>query len=658
MDTKSRIKELVDILNHHSYRYYVLDDPEISDAEYDNLFNKLKKLEKLYPESVLSYSPTNKVGYKVLSDFAKVKHKTPMLSLSNVFNYDEFLEFDTRVKKILGADKNIEYVAEPKLDGLALSIRYEDGVFAQAATRGDGETGEDITENVKTIKNIPLKMIGAGYPKHFEIRGEVVIPKTEFEKLNTIKINSNEKPFANPRNAAAGSVRQLDSKITAQRPLYFYAHSFTNEDLFETHTEALKKAKNWGFMVPKEILVTTSLQEIKDFFDKLIKHRDNLAVNIDGVVIKVNNTKLQTEIGSIARSPRWATAWKPPAHTAITVVRNITIQIGRTGVLTPVAELEPVEVNGVEIKRATLHNASELERKDIRVGDSVVIERAGDVIPAISRVLEDKRPKGALPFEFPKKCPDCNSTLTRDSVNYLCENKKCPSRIKESLNHFVSRDAMNIDGVGEKLIEQLVETKFVKSFSDIYRLNESTIMMLGRTGKKSSENIINAIKKSKNVSLDKFIYALGIDIIGAETAKELAKKFKSIEKIKNIKTEALQNIDGFGPNTINSLVSFFNDEDNLKQIDELINLGLNISNDGPFNTGTKFNNMSFVITGSFQEITRDEITKLIETNGGKVSSSVSKKTNYVIAGKDPGSKLDKANQLGIKVLDINELLAF
>ncbi len=657
MDARERIKELVNTLNHHSYRYYVLDDPEISDAEYDELFNELKHLESLHPDMVLEYSPTQKVGYKVLTDFKKVKHKIPMLSLSNVFDYEELMDFDLRVKKLLGDNKNLEYVAEPKLDGLAVSISYKDGVFIKAATRGDGEVGEDITENVRTIRNVPLKMLGHDHPKEFEIRGEVVIPKQEFEKLNKVKMENGEKTFANPRNAAAGSVRQLDSKITATRPLYFYAHSFTSEELFKTHTDALEKAKRWGFMVPKNVITTDSIQKIKTFFEDLIRNRQALEVDIDGVVIKVNNTALQSELGSIARSPRWAVAWKPPAHTATTTVNKIAVQVGRTGVLTPVAELEPVEVGGVEIKRATLHNASELERKDIRVGDTVVIERAGDVIPAILRYVDDKRPKGSRKFEFPKKCPDCDIDVVREGVNFVCNNSKCPSRIKEALNHFISRDAMNIDGMGEKLIEQLVERNFIRSFPDIYRLNAATLMMLDRMGTKSANNIINAINESKNVSLDKFIYALGIDLIGSENAKELAKRFKNIDKLKNINEKDLEGIEGFGPNIISSLVSFFNSKDNIKRIDEIISLGVNIQETASAQTSTRLNGLSFVITGSFKEMSRDKISELIEHNGGKVSSSVSKRTSYVIVGTEPGSKLDKAKELNIKTLDLKEFLA-
>lgn len=655
MDIKAKIKALVDELNHHSHRYYVLDDPEISDSEYDSLFNELQKLEKEHPEHILSYSPTKKVGFKVLSNFAKVKHSTPMLSLSNVFNNEELESFDEKIKKMLNTNEPIEYIAEPKLDGLAVAIHYENGIYVKAATRGDGETGEDITENIRTIKNIPLKMFGDNFPKIFEIRGEVVIPTKKFDELNRQKVLSNEKPFANPRNAAAGSVRQLDQKITAQRPLYFYAHSFTDEENLSSHLDALNKAREWGFMIPENIVVTKNIKKIEEYFNKLMNDREKLPVGIDGIVVKVNSTKLQNELGYIARSPRWAVAWKPPAQNAVTTVNSISVQVGRTGVLTPVAELEPVEVGGVEIKRATLHNASDLEKKDVRVGDTVVIERAGDVIPSIVRVIAIENKKRSHPFMFPTQCPECGNKTIRDGVNVLCNNVKCPARIKEALHHFISRNGMNIDGMGEKLIDQLVERNFVNSFSDIYRLNEATLLMLDRMGNKSAKNTVEAIEKSKTASMEKFINALGIDLIGLESSKELCKRFPKVEDLFNVKKESLENIYGFGPNIIDSLVSYFSDDKNINEIKELLKLGVKtVNNSEP--GSDKLKGLTFVITGSFDDMNRDEITKLIEDNGGKVSGSVSKKTAYVIAGVEAGSKLEKANELGIKVIDLKELI--
>lgn len=654
MDAKDRIKDLVDRLNYHSYRYHNLDDPEISDVEYDELYNELVELENKHPQYILDYSPTQKVGSTILKDFEKIKHRVPMLSLSNIFNYSELEDFDLRIKKILSANTDIEYVVEPKLDGLALAIQYEKGIFKKAATRGDGEIGEDVTENVKTIKNLPLKLFGNDHPDFFEVRGEVVINDSDFEKLNLEKSKNGEKIFANPRNAAAGSIRQLDPKITAERPLRFYVHSFTHEELFKTHKEALEQAKKWGFMVHDLIKIFSNLKDIELYFNSLISVRRNIGVGIDGIVIKVNDTKLQKELGNIARSPRWAVAWKPPAHTTRTRVNNITVQVGRTGVLTPVAELEPVELGGVEIKRATLHNASDLEKKDVRIGDTVVIERAGDVIPAIVRVIDEPDKNRSAPYKFPEKCPSCSTPVKRDGVNFLCENIMCPARNMESLSNFVGRNAMNIDGVGYKLIEQLVERNFVRSFSDLYRLNEATLLMLDRMGQKSAKNAIDSINKSKDVTLDRFINALGIELIGAENSKELAKRFNNIEALFHIKATDLENIDGFGPNIIESLVKFFNDKNNIKEIQSLISLGIKINN-VPSVLGDKLSGLSFVITGSFNKMTREQIKGLIESNGGKVSSSISKKTSYLILGEEPGSKLDKAKELGIKTIDLKNL---
>jgi len=655
MYIKAKIRTLVDELNHHSYRYYILDDPEISDSEYDSLFNELQKLEKEYPEYILNYSPTQKVGFKVLSDFAKVKHNTPMLSLSNVFDHEELENFDERIKKLLNTSEPIEYIAEPKLDGLAVAIRYEKGVYVKAATRGNGEIGEDITENIRTIKNIPLKMFGEFLPETFEIRGEVVIPTKKFYELNRQKELANERVFANPRNAAAGSVRQLDSKITAQRPLYFYAHSFTDEENLSSHFDALNKAREWGFMIPENIVVTKDIKKIEQYFNSLMNNRETLPVGIDGIVVKVNSTRLQKELGYVARSPRWAIAWKPPAQNSVTTVNAISVQVGRTGVLTPVAELEPVEVGGVEIKRATLHNASDLEKKDVRVGDTVVIERAGDVIPSIVRVITIESKKRSHPFTFPTQCPECGGKTARDGVNVICNNLKCPARIKEALHHFISRNGMNIDGMGEKLIDQLVEKKLVNAFSDIYKLDDVTLSMLDRMGIKSAKNIITAIEFSKNVSMEKFINALGIDLIGLESSKELCKRFPKIENLFYVKKEALENIYGFGPNIIESLVSYFNDTKNIQEINSLLRLGIKTSNSSEPGSD-KLKGLTFVITGSFQEMSRNEIAKLIEDNGGKVSSSVSKKTNYVIVGSDPGSKVEKANELNVKVITFGMFL--
>jgi DNA ligase (NAD+) len=657
MDAQKRINELVDLLNYHSFLYYVMDDPKISDQEYDSMFNELRLLEEKYPALKLEYSPTQKVGHKPISSFEKIEHSFPMLSLSNIFNMEELKDFDLRIKKSLNITSEIEYVAEPKLDGLAVAIKYQKGILTLASTRGDGVIGENITSNVKTIKNVPLKLIGNTYPDIFEIRGEVVIPKDEFKKLNDKKIQGGEKPFANPRNAAAGSLRQLDSKISAQRPLYFYAHSFTSEDLFETHTEAIKKAKEWGFTTLNNILVSKKIDELQNYYSSLMNKRDELQIGIDGVVIKVNKIEIQKKLGNIARSPRWAVAWKPQSGSAITRVKEITIQIGRTGVLTPVAELEAIELGGVEIKRATLHNASDMEKKDVRVGDMVVLERAGDVIPSIARVINQEGTLRSEAFKFPSNCPACNTKLIKNKINFICPNIYCPARVKESIKNFVSRSSMNIEGMGDKLIEQLVDKKLVLSFYDIYRLNEQDLKVLDRMGAKSAFNVIESINRSKQVNLDKFINALGIEHIGAENSKQLAKRFKNIESLFNINFDDLINIEGFGPNITESMVKFFKDESNIEKIKKLIDLGINIKNsfcDENSKFSNKLNGLTFVITGSFENISRDELKNIIEENGGKTSSSLSKKTSYLLLGKDPGSKLEKAKEFNTKIISLEE----
>jgi DNA ligase (NAD+) len=649
---KKEIKALVDSLNKYSYEYYVLDDPSINDTQYDILYQKLQYLEKEHPELVLDYSPTKKVGFTPLSKFEKVNHKYPMLSLSNIFTKDDLYDFDKRIKKILNKN-NIEYIVEPKFDGLAVSLIYEKGILKKGATRGDGFTGEDVTKNLKTVKNIPLKLIGENIPKNIEIRGEVVIPKNKFKKINLEREKNGEKLFANPRNMAAGSLRQLDPKVTAKRPLMFFAHSFTKEINEETQNKALNKVKAIGFKIFENLLVTSDLNKIENYFKEIMENRKDLNIEIDGIVIKVNNLKLQEKLGTIEKSPRFATAWKPPSKTAETKVLNINIQIGRTGVLTPVAELKPVSVGGVIIKRATLHNASELERLDLRIGDTVEIERAGDVIPKVLIVKE--RGKDTKQFKFPKFCPNCNSEVVRDGVNFICKNKDCTSILKEKIKHFISRNAMNIDGLGKKQVYQLINKKLVSSFKDLYKLNFDSLLNLDRMGEKSINNLLEAIDKSKNTKMANFINALGINLVGFKTAKELSKKFNKIEDLFYIKEESLENIEGIGPNIKESIINFFNSEENINEIKELINLGLNIKNE-THNQSKKLSNLSFVITGSFKDYKREDIKEIIEKNGGKTSSAISKNTDYLIVGKNPGSKLKNAKNLKINRIDITELI--
>ncbi|MBN1114373.1 MAG: NAD-dependent DNA ligase LigA [Oligoflexia bacterium] len=660
MDKKEYVKSLIDKINYHSYRYYVLDDPEISDPEFDGLFNELLELEKQHPDLVLPYSPSRKVGYKVSGEFKKVEHASQMLSLSNIFSRGELEDFDQRIKKLLERDDAVEYIAEPKLDGLAVSLIYINGIYARAATRGDGQTGEDITENVRTVRNIPLKLLGEGFPEEFEVRGEIVMPVSEFERLNKKQADQGLKTFANPRNAAAGSVRQLDTSVTAGRPLYFYAHSFSRLSIkgVKTHRDALDIVSEWGICVNSSV-VTSDISELGSYFEKLTEKRRIKDVNIDGVVIKVNSLDFQERLGNIARSPRWAIAWKPPSQTAETVVNGISVQIGRTGVLTPVAELEPVRIGGVEIKRATLHNASDLEKKDVRVGDTVVVERAGDVIPAVVRVTGEKTGRRAKPFVFPEKCPECDKKVIRDGVNFKCVNPVCPSRIKESIRHFVSRDAMNIDGFGVKLVEQLVDKNLINSFADIYRLNEATLLMLDRMGAKSAANIMEAVNNSKKTSLERFIYALGIEQVGQEGARELAKKYKKIDALFNADESEIESIEGFGPNIAASVAGYFREKANREQISGLLSLGVNpVFRDTSLSSSLE--GLTFVITGSFEDMPRSGIARIIEENGGKVTASVTKNTSYLLLGNEPGSKYEKARKLGTKIIsldDLNKLIA-
>lgn len=645
MDVLGHIKELVEKLNYHNYRYYNLNDPIISDADYDTLYNELRNLEEKYPEYILENTPSKNVGYKAESNFLKIVHEEPMLSLNNVFSYEDFLNFNERIKKELSNDS--EYVLEAKLDGVAVSIVYENGNLLKASTRGDGLIGEDVTENIKTIKNVPrtLKDIVS-----IEIRGEVLIPKLDFKKLNDEKNLNNEKLYANARNLASGSLRQLNSSITAKRPLKFYAHSFTSSSNFTSQWEALNYAEKLGFTVFNKRILTNSTNEINNFYNEILKIRDNLDIEIDGVVIKVNLIKDQQKLGTIAKAPKWACAWKPPAFVGTSKILNISLQIGRSGVLTPVAELEPVTIGGVVIKRATLHNASELERKDIRVGDYVKVFRAGDVIPAIGEVILDKRVNNLEKFIFPKNCPSCNEHIIKDGVNYKCINQNCPSKTLQRLEHFTK--TLEIDGLGPSLIAKLFENN-LKSFSDFYMLNINALANIYRMGNKSAKNIFEAIEKSKNSYLYKFIFALGIEQVGLETAKELANFFKDASNLvlKNFTIEELMTIEGVGPSIAENIFKYLNDEKNISEIKKLINIFTFIN---PKIAATKVKNKTFVITGTFNDYSRDNLKQLIEKNGGKVLNSVSKNTNYLLLGTDAGSKLAKAKSLNVSIISLED----
>jgi len=652
MNIKERIEYLVNILNSYSYKYYVLNQSEISDEEYDLLYNELIELEKKYPEHRLAYSPSQKVGAIAQEDFSKISHKEPMLSLTNIYSYSDFQAYHKRTLKELD-EKEIEYIIDPKLDGLAVSILYKNNIFHKASTRGDGYIGEDVSLNVKTIKNIPLKLnLNLAYD--LEVRGEIVISNQDFELLNIERVKNNEKAFSNPRNLASGSIRQLNPKITASRPLKFFIHSFTSNINASTYSDAFSIAESLGFQTFKPKLVSSNLKEIHNYYNTLMHERANLDISIDGVVIKLNNINQQIKLGNIAKAPKWAIAWKPKAELAVTKVVDINIQIGRTGIATPVAELEEINIGQVNIKKASLHNASELERKDIRIGDFVKVQRAGDVIPYILEVDLSKRKDNLEKYIFPTVCPECNMVLEKQTINYRCTNKECSGILKEKFNHFVK--AINIEGVGNKLIEKLVNNNLIKKFSDLYKLDFEALSSLDRTGVKSINNILTSILKSKNTSLDKFIFALGIESVGLETAKELHKFFQTKDNLINnyLTYDNIINIKNIGPSIANSVLNYFNSKENIDEINELFKLGFNISSKTKI-INNKLNNLTFLITGSFKDYSRENLKQIIEQNGAKVSSSASKKIDYLLLGENPGSKLNDAKKLNIKIINLEEL---
>lgn len=655
---KERIEKLVKDLNYHNYRYYILDNPEISDTEYDKMLRELQKLEEEDSEYVLPDSPTQRVGAKPLDKFKKHKHKTPMLSLNNAMNDDELLAFDERIKKHLGGSKEITYTAELKFDGLAIELVYEDGILTVGSTRGDGETGEDVTPNIKTVKNIPLHLEGKP-PSRLEVRGEVVLTKKAFAKLNNDREKEGEPLFANPRNAAAGSVRQLDSKITAKRPLHFFAYGIgeAKETLFDSQHELLKQLSKFGIPVNEHFALCKNIEEVQKFFNKIEEKREKLDYEIDGIVIKVNDFKLQEKLGTISRSPRFAIARKFAAQEATTVIEDIIVQVGRTGALTPVAKLKPVHVGGVTVKSATLHNQDEIDRKDVRIGDTVFIRRAGDVIPEVVKVVESKRPKHSKHYKMPTHCPECGAEAIKEEGEVVsrCIGLTCPAKLKEGIRHFVSKGGMDIEGIGHKLVEQFVDEGLIKKFSDFYKLTEKDILKLERQGEKSAKNNIEAIENSKNIPLHKFIYALGIRHVGEHLSKVLALEFGEIKKLENAKEDDLIKIHEIGPEVACSVSHFFNEPRNLKEIHNLLHAGIKPVGEKK-KKGGKFAGKTFVLTGTLPNYKRGDIKRMIENEGGHVAGSVSKNTDFVVAGSDPGSKLDKAKELKVPVVDEEEFL--
>ena len=669
-DVIEQLTSLRNLIRHHEYCYYVLDAPEIPDSEYDKLIKQLQQIEQQYPNLITTDSPTQRVGGAALSQFASIKHELPMLSLDNVFDESSFIAFNKRVKDRLHITENeqVEYCCELKLDGLAVSILYENGKFTKAATRGDGTTGEDITANVRTIKTIPLVLIGENIPSRLEVRGEVFMTHKGFAKLNADAEKRNEKVFANPRNAAAGSLRQLDPKITARRPLSFYCYGvgiIEGGFLPNTHYDRLMQFKAWGLPVSDKVEKQQGAQAALDYFKKIGEQRMSLDFDIDGVVIKVNSIALQNELGFVARAPRWATAFKFPAQEEVTQLNKVDFQVGRTGAITPVARLEPVSVAGVIVSNATLHNSDEIARLGIREGDYVTVRRAGDVIPKIVAVILDRRPADTKEIVFPTHCPICGSLIVRDegqAISRCAGGLICPAQRKEALKHFVSRRAMNVDGMGDKIIEQLVDKDYVKTPADLYKLNLPTLCSLDKIGEKSANNLLNALNASKNTTLSRFIFALGIPNVGEVTAENLVNQLGNLSAIENASLEQLQTVNDIGVVIAESIIDFFQEPHNRNVIEKLTSEEINIHwQDVTPQTQTTivdspFSGKTVVLTGTLSLLTRDEAKNKLKQLGAKVTGSVSKNTDLVIAGEAAGSKLDKAQELGIKVIDEQEML--
>ena len=657
-----RIQELRAEIEHHNRLYYGEDRPEITDAEYDLLFRELLTLEEQYPDLASASSPSRRVGSAPLEKFAQLEHRIPMLSLENAFTEAEIAEFDERLKRFLGmsAEREIEYICEPKMDGLAVELVYEDGSFSVGSTRGDGFTGEDITRNLKTVRSIPLRLDATPPPRLFEVRGEVYLPLAPFQRLNAEREEAGEPPFANPRNAAAGSLRQLDSRITARRPLsiFCYAPGMVEGMEFTSQSHFLSTLAAWGLPVNPLIRTVSGVRGIIDFYRGMAEQRDALPYEIDGVVVKVDSFALQRELGEKSRSPRWSVAIKFPPRQAVTVVEDIVPQVGRTGVVTPVAHLRPVEVSGVMVSRATLHNWDEMEKKDIRIGDTVVVERAGDVIPAVVRVMTEKRTGAERSLPIPACCPECGSEVVKipDEVAVRCMGLSCPAQIRESIIHFASRRAMDIEGLGDRFIEQLLRLKLVRNVADLYTLTQDDFMQFERMGDKLAENLLTAIAASKKRELSRFIFALGIRHVGEHTAKLLAASFGSIQNLAKATEEELLAIREVGPQVALSIRTFFHNRDNMEVVERLLAAGVTPSVTEK-KVGGRFTGKTFVFTGALTRFTRDAAKEMVENEGGHAAGSVSKKTDYVVAGEEAGSKLEKARQLGVKVLTEEEFLA-
>jgi DNA ligase (NAD+) len=663
-ETRSRAAWLRGELERHNHAYYVLDNPTIPDAEYDKLFAELQQIEQAHPELITSDSPTQRVGGAPLPQFAQVRHSVPMLSLSNGFEEADILAFDRRVREGLETDQPVEYATELKFDGLAINLRYENGILIEAATRGDGATGENVTANIRTIRAIPLRLHTDRPPALLDVRGEVLMYKADFAKLNARQRDAEQKEFANPRNAAAGSLRQLDSRITAQRALRFFAYGIGTLEgavLPDSHSGLLDWYAKLGIPVCAERAVVHGAQGLLDFFHAVGQKRASLPYDIDGVVYKVNRVQQQQRLGFVSRAPRFALAHKFPAEEAMTIVQDINVQVGRTGAITPVARLAPVSVGGVTVTNATLHNEDEVKRKDIQIGDTVIVRRAGDVIPEVVSYVPEKRPDNARKFVMPATCPVCGSPIVRpeDEAVARCSGGwiKCAAQRKGGLLHFVSRRAMDIEGLGEQLIEQLVDKHIITTAGDLYKLGFTALAELDRMAEKSAQNILDALEKSKHTTLARFIYALGIRHVGEATAKELARHFGNLDAFLHASEEQLLEVSDIGPVVARSIMSFLADPLNLELIEQLRAAGVQWPEGAPAEKKSqRLQGMTFVLTGTLPTLSRDEAREIIEAAGGKVAGSVSKKTSYVVAGEEAGSKLAKAEELGITILDEAGLL--
>lgn len=656
---KKQIEQLRRKIRKHDYLYYVLNQPEITDQQYDKLFAELKVLEAEHPELITPDSPTQRVAGQPLEAFQNVRHGIPMLSMDNTYNAEELKAFDERVQKGLATEK-YDYVVELKIDGVAINLRYEMGLLVRAATRGNGQTGDDVTANVRTIKAIPLALIADGnIPDVLEVRGEVYMPTKSFVALNRLRADADEPAFANPRNATAGSLKLLDPRITAQRNLAFFAYATgeVSQPLADNHWQTLQNFKNIGLPVNPNISRTENIDQALQVCLEWNQKRDALDYQIDGMVIKVNQFAHQQTLGATGRAPRWCISYKFPAEQAETIIQSIDIQVGKSGILTPVANLEPVQLAGTTVKRASLHNFDQLQRLDVRVGDTVIVEKAGEIIPQVIEVKKDQRPQNTTPFNLPTQCPNCSGNIAKDKdgVYLRCLNPACLGQLKEKLKYFAGRNQMDIENLGESLINQLVETGLVKNFADLYKLSKNDLITLERMAEKSAKNVIDAIEKSKSQPLWRLIAALAIRYIGAQSAQILAEHFGSLQTLINADFTELKEIDQIGPTMAKGIRQYFDDEKNLAVINQLINAGLNIVQQ-QIARSDQLAGKTFVVTGTLENFTRQQIEQTIKNKGGKTTSSVTKKTDFVLTGKDPGSKLNKAKQLGVKVISENQFL--